>query len=149
MNAAIEAARAGDAGHGFAVVADEVRKLAEKTMQATREVGDEITGIQKGTHENIQSVERAAAAVMEADKLSAEAGRSLESIVGLVDEAADQVRSIAAVAEEQSASSDEINRAVDAVSAICAETIAAMGRAAVDTLARESGALNAKRESLK
>ena len=151
LNAAIEAARAGDAGRGFAVVADEVRKLAEKTMQATREVGDEIAGIQKGTYENIQSVERAAAAVMEADKLSAEAGRSLESIVGLVDEAADQVRSIAAAAEEQSASSDEINRAVDAVSVICAETIAAMGQAAaaVDTLARESGALNAKMESLK
>ncbi len=151
LNAAIEAARAGEAGRGFAVVADEVRKLAEKTMQATREVGDEITGIQKGTYENIQSVERAAAAVMEADKLSAEAGRSLESIVDLVDEAADQVRSIAAAAEEQSASSDEINRAVDAVSAICAETLAAMGQAAaaVNTLARESGVLNAKIESLK
>ena len=151
LNAAIEAARAGEAGRGFAVVADEVRKLAEKTMQATREVGDEITGIQKGTYENITSVERAAEAVREADKLSTEAGHSLEAIVGLVDEAADQVRSIAAAAEEQSASSDEISRTVDAVSVICAETIAAMEQAAaaVKTLSREAGVLNDQMETLK
>ncbi len=150
LNAAIEAARAGEAGRGFAVVADEVRKLAEKTMQATKEVGDEITGIQKGTHANIQNMEQATVAVFEADKLSTEAGRSLEAIVSLVDEAADQVRSIAAAAEEQSASSDEINRTVDAVSAICAETSAAMEKAAaaVDTLTHEADSLQSRIESL-
>ena len=57
LNAAIEAARAGEAGRGFAVVADEVRKLAEKTMTATREVGEAIKGIQDGTKKNVENVE--------------------------------------------------------------------------------------------
>ena len=60
LNAAIEAARAGEAGRGFAVVADEVRKLAEKTMTATKQVGDAIRGIQDGTRKNIENVERSA-----------------------------------------------------------------------------------------
>ena len=58
LNAAIEAARAGEAGRGFAVVADEVRKLAEKTMDATKEVGKAISGIQDGTKRNIANVEQ-------------------------------------------------------------------------------------------
>ena len=56
LNAAIEAARAGEAGRGFAVVADEVRKLAEKTMHATKEVEEAITGIQRGTHETMMVI---------------------------------------------------------------------------------------------
>ena len=62
LNAAIEAARAGEAGRGFAVVADEVRKLAEKTVHATKEVDSAITSIQKNTGESIEAVEQAAAA---------------------------------------------------------------------------------------
>ena len=65
LNAAIEAARAGEAGRGFAVVADEVRKLAEKTMSATKEVGQAISDIQEGTRRNIESVEQSVVTIQE------------------------------------------------------------------------------------
>ncbi|WP_343039502.1 methyl-accepting chemotaxis protein [Solidesulfovibrio aerotolerans] len=140
LNAAIEAARAGDAGRGFAVVADEVRKLAEKTMTATKEVGTAIDGIQQAARRNVDNVDAAAGAVAEATTLAATAGDSLGQIVGLVERASDQVRSIATAAEEQSSTSDEINRSVDAVSAISAATSQAMGEAsrAVAELTRQA-----------
>ncbi len=143
LNAAIEAARAGEAGRGFAVVADEVRKLAEKTMEATREVGSVVTGIQKGTHTNIESVDRATKSIEEVTDLASSAGESLTAIVALVDAAADQVRSIATAAEEQSATSDEINHALGDVNTICAETSSAMREAAqaVESLATQAGTL--------
>ncbi|GAB6036881.1 methyl-accepting chemotaxis protein [Fundidesulfovibrio butyratiphilus] len=126
LNAAIEAARAGEAGRGFAVVADEVRKLAEKTMTATKEVGDAIAGIQHGSSETLVRVDRAASAVNEATGLAERSGGVLSDIVSMVEDAGDQVRSIAAAAEEQSASFAEINRAVEAISAIATETAQAM-----------------------
>ena len=150
LNAAIEAARAGDAGRGFAVVADEVRKLAEKTMTATKEVGDAIRGIQAGASRNVGNVDAAAGAVAKATSLAAKAGEALAQIVGLVENASDQVRSIATAAEEQSATSDEINRAVDAVSAISESNSRAMAEAArtVAELARQSQELAALMEEL-
>ena len=110
LNAAIEAARAGEAGRGFAVVADEVRKLAEKTMDATKEVGTAIQVIQEAAAANIKSVETAAKAVEEATDLANKSGESLESIVNFADETSGQVQSIAAAAEQQSAASEEINQ---------------------------------------
>ncbi len=143
LNAAIEAARAGEAGRGFAVVADEVRKLAEKTMQATREVGDEITGIQKGTYDNIQSVDRATNAIDSATELAREAGDKLAAIVSLVDSTAVQVHSIAVASEEQSAASNEINLALEEVSRISDENSLAMNAAseAVEDLAKQADTL--------
>ena len=144
LNAAIEAARAGEAGRGFAVVADEVRKLAEKTMQATREVNEVITGIQNGTYENIQSVERAGDAIDAATNLARQAGESLTAIVSLVEDTAGQVQSIATAAEEQSAASNEINIALEEVNRISDETSAAMSAAseAVEDLAGQAATLN-------
>ena len=130
LNAAIEAARAGDAGRGFAVVADEVRKLAEKTMNATKEVGEAITAIQGGTRSNIQGMEHAVQAVVEATKLANSSGEVLREIVVLVEQAADQVRSIATAAEEQSSASEEINRSVEDINRISSETSEVMAQSA-------------------
>ncbi len=130
LNAAIEAARAGDAGRGFAVVADEVRKLAEKTMQATQQVGDAIRGIQESAERNISSVERTGNVVDEATALARQAGDSLHEITDLVDDASSQVNSIAAASEEQSATSEEINRSVENVNRISMENSEAMRQSA-------------------
>ncbi len=140
LNAAIEAARAGEAGRGFAVVADEVRKLAEKTMAATKEVGEAIRGIQDGTQRNVVSFDRAVESVEAATALARNSGEALAAIVGLVETAADQVRSIAAAAEEQSAASEEIGRTVDRINRISVETVQAMGESAraVEELAGQS-----------
>ena len=143
LNAAIEAARAGDAGRGFAVVADEVRKLAEKTMTATQEVGQAITGIQEGTRKNIHNVEQAGVSIEEAAKLSAKSGESLKQILEFVHMVNDQVQSIATASEQQSAASEEINHSVEQVATISAETAQAMEQAAraVTDLAQQSQAL--------
>jgi len=143
LNAAIEAARAGEAGRGFAVVADEVRKLAEKTMDATKEVGDAIQVIQSGAASNIQSVDNAASAVEQATDLANKSGESLESIVSYADETSGQVQSIATAAEEQSAASEEINRAVDDINMIASETAEGMNQSAeaINELARLSNEL--------
>ncbi len=140
LNAAIEAARAGDAGRGFAVVADEVRKLAEKTMNATKEVGQAITAIQEGTNANIKGMEKAGQAVGNATGLVHQSGDVLEEIVKLVEETSDLVRSIATAAEEQSAASEEINRSVDDINRISSETSEVMNQSAhaISELAREA-----------
>jgi methyl-accepting chemotaxis protein len=143
LNAAIEAARAGEAGRGFAVVADEVRKLAEKTMTATKEVGDAIRGIQDGTKKNIDNVEHAVTRIDAATNLANESGDALHEIVTLVDLTTDQVRSIATASEQQSAASEEINKNVEEVSRISADTAEAMKQSAtaVEELAVQAQAL--------
>jgi len=118
LNAAIEAARAGEAGRGFAVVADEVRKLAEKTMIATKQVGEAIVGIQQGTRKNLGNVDQAVQRIDEATALAGRSGEALAAIVELVDQTTDQVRSIATASEQQSAATEEINRSVAQVSEI-------------------------------
>ncbi len=130
LNAAIEAARAGEAGRGFAVVADEVRKLAEKTMTATKEVGDAISGIQDGARKNMNNVDRSAQIIGDATTLATQSGEALNAIVRLVERASDQVRAIAAASEEQSAASEEISRSIEDVNVISNETADAMSQAA-------------------
>ena len=130
LNAAIEAARAGEAGRGFAVVADEVRKLAEKTMTATKEVGDAIRDIQNGTRQNVGNVDQVVGMIDSTTELAGTSGNALREIVELVDATAQQVQSIATAAEEQSATSDEINRSIEDVNRISLETSSAMQHSA-------------------
>lgn len=151
LNAAIEAARAGEAGRGFAVVADEVRKLAEKTMHATQEVAQAVHAIQSETQKNITEMDNAAGMVAKSTEYASQAGESLETIVGIVDDTADQVRAIATASEEQSAASEQINRGTDEVNRIAAETAEAMSQSmtAVSDLARLAGDLQSLIDELK
>ncbi len=143
LNAAIEAARAGDAGRGFAVVADEVRKLAEKTMNATREVTEAIGRIQRGTSQSTKGTEMATQAIGEATVLAEKSGEVLEAIVGMVDETALQVQSIATASEEQSAASEEITGSVEDITRISMDTSRGMDEAAqsIAALAQQAGQL--------
>ncbi|MBR3664068.1 MAG: cache domain-containing protein [Desulfovibrio sp.] len=129
LNAAIEAARAGEAGRGFAVVADEVRKLAEKTMASTNDVSKAISAIQSSAQKSVDKMGEALAAVDQATSLAKQSGEALQQIVGNVEETADQVRAIATAAEEQSAASEEINQSVTAVNAMSGQTATAMDEA--------------------
>jgi methyl-accepting chemotaxis protein len=130
LNAAIEAARAGEAGRGFAVVADEVRKLAEKTMQATQEVHSAVSGIQEGAKLNISLMDEADKSVEQGAELVKNAGEALREIVDVSVHTADMIRSIATAAEQQSAASEEINHSVDDVNSIAGETAQAMNELA-------------------
>jgi methyl-accepting chemotaxis protein len=116
LNAAIEAARAGDAGRGFAVVADEVRKLAERTVQATKQVGDVITTIQTSTQQAVQKMERTRSIVETTAKKALVTGEVLKNIVQQSEGISDMVRNIATAAEQQSVTSDEINESISQVS---------------------------------
>jgi len=128
LNAAIEAARAGEAGRGFAVVADEVRKLAEKTMAATHQVAQSIDAIQNSAKVNIDEMSVALTSVTEATGLANSSGEALGEIVELVSSNSSLVTSIATAAEEQSATSEEINRSIEEVSLVVAEITESMGQ---------------------
>ncbi len=130
LNAAIEAARAGEAGRGFAVVADEVRKLAEKTMSATREVETAIATIQEGTGKSSTTVDGTVTSIEEVGRMAEESGQSLERISNLAGDSSSRVSAIAAAATEQSAASEEINRNIAEVNTLSAHIAEAMDMAA-------------------
>ena len=151
LNAAIEAARAGEAGRGFAVVADEVRKLAEKTMQATVEVGNAIKGMQQSADKNMKGVDVSSQIITQATELVRQAGSALKEIVSLVETSADQVRTIATAAGQQSSTSEEINRSLATVNNASSETARAMADAAqaVSDLSQQAQGLSRLIEEMK
>ena len=130
LNAAIEAARAGEAGRGFAVVADEVRKLAEKTMASTQDVGNAIQAIQESTAKSMDAVDNAVSRIADATDLAHQSGAALQEIVSTADGTFDQIQAIATASEEQSAASEEINRSISTVNDMSRQTASAMAEAA-------------------
>ena len=118
LNAAIEAARAGEQGRGFAVVADEVRKLAERTTKATKEIASMIKQIQKETIGAVQSMEKGTVEVSKGKELVEKAGVSLNQIISSSQEVVDNVSQVAAASEEQSATSEQISKNIEAISSV-------------------------------
>ena len=151
LNAAIEAARAGEAGRGFAVVADEVRKLAEKTMASTQDVGNAIKAIQESTAKSMEGVEQSVERIGEANELASRSGQALEEIVATVEATGDQVNAIATASEEQSAASEEINQSIVQVNDMSRQTAEAMAEAAkaVSDLAAQAQGLTNLIQELK
>ena len=151
LNAAIEAARAGEAGRGFAVVADEVRKLAEKTMASTQDVGNAIRSIQESTAQSMSAVDEAVQRIGEATELANQSGQALQEIVETVEATADQVNAIATASEEQSAASEEINQSIVQVNDMSRQTAEAMAEAAkaVSDLAMQAQSLTDLIQELK
>lgn len=121
LNAAIEAARAGEQGRGFAVVADEVRKLAERTTRATKEIATMIRKIQEETTNAVKSMEEGTRNVEEERILAKEAGMALNEIVDIVNKVTDMITHIADANNQQTRTSDEINRNVIGISAVTDE----------------------------
>ncbi len=130
LNAAIEAARAGEAGRGFAVVADEVRKLAEKTMVATRDVGVAIDGIQTQVGQTIGGVREIAELADQSAGLANESGVALKEIVAFAGTSAARVSSIASAAAQQSVASEEVTRTMSEIHSISQATGEGMEKAA-------------------
>jgi methyl-accepting chemotaxis protein len=125
LNAAIEAARAGEHGKGFAVVADEVRKLAEKSAAATKEIAGLIRGIQQIVAEAVAAMEEGAAEVESGMNRANAAGQDLTAILQAAEAVQQQVGEIAAAAGQMSLSSNELVSAMDGVSAVVEENTAA------------------------
>jgi PAS domain S-box-containing protein len=122
LNAAIEAARAGEQGRGFAVVADEVRKLAERTTKATKEIAHMIQMIQSETQEAVTAMQRGTSEVGEGIRLADQAGEALQRVVAGAGNTVDMVTQIAAASEEQSTTSEQISRSVESITTVTHES---------------------------
>ena len=122
LNAAIEAARAGEQGRGFAVVADEVRALAERTTRATREIGEMIKAIQKETKGAVIAMEEGVSEVAKGSEKAADSGRALEQILQQINDVNSQIHQVATAAEEQTATTSEISSNMQQITEVVAKT---------------------------
>lgn len=151
LNAAIEAARAGEAGRGFAVVADEVRKLAEKTMASTDDVGKAIASIQNSVRNSSDSMGRAITEIEAAAGLAEQSGSSLDAIVLDAESSAEQTHSIATASEEASVANNEVAKIISQVSEMSHQTSQRMtdANAAINELGQQVAQLKELMETLR
>ena len=124
LNAAIEAARAGEQGRGFAVVADEVRKLAERTTKATKEIATMIKQIQIDTSEAVSSMNEGTAEVEKGKQLTDKAGKSLHQIIAGAESVVDMSTQLAAASEEQSSAAEQISKNIEGINNVTKESAA-------------------------
>ncbi len=143
LNAAIEAARAGEQGRGFAVVADEVRKLAERTTKATKEIATMIKQIQKDTQGAVESIEAGTVEVEKGKELAGRAGSALNEIIEGSNKVVDMVNQVAAAGEEQSTTAEQISRNIESINSVAQETAAG-----VQQIARAAEDLNRLTDNL-
>ena len=122
LNAAIEAARAGEQGRGFAVVADEVRALAERTTKATREIGGMIKAIQQETKGAVVAMEEGVHEVSKGTEKAAESGQALEQILQQINDVTTQIHQVATAAEEQTATTSEISNNMHQITEVVSQT---------------------------
>ena len=135
LNAAIEAARAGEQGRGFAVVADEVRKLAERTTKATKEIATMIKQIQKDTNNAVVSMVKGTEEVNSGKQLAQKAGEALDQIINSSKEVVDNIAQVAAASEEQSSAAEQISKNIEGISSVANESatgVQQIARAAED-----------------
>ncbi|MDA8083032.1 MAG: methyl-accepting chemotaxis protein [Nitrospiraceae bacterium] len=151
LNAAIEAARAGEQGRGFAVVADEVRKLAERTIRATSEISAKIEAVQAESGKTMTSMSEASEKVSRATGDIQNVGAALTAILSAVQEVLDQITRIAASVEEQSATSEEVSKNITITSEIARdiENQSATVNAEVNKLASFAEEMRASTKGIK
>ena len=150
LNAAIEAARAGEAGRGFAVVADEVRKLAEKTMEATKDVASAIKEIQEVAGNNTTAMENTTKSINRTSELANNSSQILESIVRIAHSTEKEIQDIAQLTEAQAQVSHELSSSMNQVHNIADETGKQVEEAlnALDSLVKETEELKRITEEL-
>jgi methyl-accepting chemotaxis protein len=130
LNAAIEAARAGEQGRGFAVVADEVRKLAERTTKATKEIAEMIRTVQEETKVAVAAMEQGTKQVEEGVTTTSRAGDSLKQIIHMSEQVGEMIMHIATAATEQSSATEEINNNMDQIAKLVKESAAGANESA-------------------
>lgn len=143
LNAAIEAARAGEHGRGFAVVADEVRNLASRTQQSTDEIREMINRLQEGTNHAVQTMQRSSEQTQSMQSSVDSAREALEAIAGSVSTITDMTQHVATSAEEQSQASSEISASLNHLT-----TLAGQVREELNSIREQSGSLGSAADSI-